>query len=273
VRWTGNSPPFCQIGDAAANGDAEKAHALAGHYDRASWPPATPLYAALVEKRRSVLPSFLDRFQGEYTACVIANRVGPGVTKQITQNVYDCLRLADMWFGDNPRPRGLQVADCNVGDIHVWIIEGEFSQHAGDVPETMVGSRMGPQTMLMSALCLQMMDAFPDAWSDYYAEARQRGDVELGVWNEPPADEVKKVLTAELTEGLRYWQAEWNEHGRIRPDWPLGGSDLKPRPGYLGPELSETGGYAHLIAAASEYLLLMDGRRDWEVAWQVRAEP
>jgi len=41
---------------------------------------------------------------------------------------------------------------------------------------------------------------------------------------------------------------------------------VKPNEYYLGDQLSETGGYAHLIAAAAEYLFLMDRKRDWEVA-------
>jgi hypothetical protein len=270
-RWLGRAPHVVVIGDAAANGDADSAYRLAAGYDRALWPPRTPFFAAFAEKRRTRLPAFLDDPQGKYTATVIAKHVGPGVAKQTTQMTYDCIRLADMWYGERRRPRGLSVADANKPGHQVWIVDGRFQQHAGEDPAVLVGSRMGAQTLFMAAVSLQLLDAFSDSWREYFADQRKKGDVELGIWDEPPLETVRARLREELDEGLRFWQDQFHTIGFLRPDWPIGG--VKPHEYYLGDQLSETGGYAHVIAAAAEYLLIMDGKRDWEVAWSITVEP
>jgi hypothetical protein len=67
--------------------------------------------------------------------------------------------------------------------------------------------------------------------------------------------EVKAWLEHELGGGLRTWEAIFNEKGFI----PTGlgtGSDWD--------RYSDNGGYAHLISAASEWLLWLEGKRDWE---------
>jgi hypothetical protein len=45
----------------------------------------------------------------------------------------------------------------------------------------------------------------------------------------------------------------------------------KPEPTYWYDRTSETGGYAHLIAACAGYVMLLDGKNDWELAHSTRA--
>jgi len=56
--------------------------------------------------------------------------------------------------------------------------------------------------------------------------------------------------------GLRTWEAIFQEKGYI----PTG---LGTGPQW--DDYSDTGGYAHLISAASQWLLYLEGKRDWEV--------
>jgi hypothetical protein len=67
-------------------------------------------------------------------------------------------------------------------------------------------------------------------------------------------DQVKEALTKELGEGLRTWRTVLDEKGYI----PTGDG-----PGWN--QFSDTGGYAHLISAASQWILFLEGKRDWEV--------
>ncbi|MCX6907620.1 MAG: hypothetical protein NTY01_06205, partial [Verrucomicrobia bacterium] len=117
-----------------------------------------------------------------------------------------------------------------------------------------------------SAQSLQLMRAFPEAWENYFKGKNERPPEG---WSEPPAAEVTAALRRELEEGLRYWQKDWQTRGYIRPHWPIGGK--LPTKHYWQHRVSETGGYAHLIAACADYVMLLDGKNDWELAHTVQA--
>jgi hypothetical protein len=70
-----------------------------------------------------------------------------------------------------------------------------------------------------------------------------------------PQAEVEAWLERELGQGLRTWEAIFDHYGYI----PTGIG--------RGPEwdkLSDSGGYAHLISAASQWILYLEGKSDWE---------
>jgi len=251
--------PFLAIADAVAHGDNKKAFEAAGSYDTAPWPPESPLYKAMVQKTKLQLPPFIDDPAGRYYSSATAHRVGPGTAKRLAQMTHDCIVLADLWYGKERRPRGLAIAADS--RKKVWIEDGKFSSLAGELPDVLVGSRMGPQTLWASALSLQLLRAFPDAWAGYW-----RGNYTplVSGWSEPPLKEVTARLQAELDEGLRFWREQMKTVGYLRPDWPIGGK--KPEPNYWYDQTSETGGYAHLIAACADYVMLLDGKKDWELA-------
>jgi len=263
LRQVNMDLPFLAIADEMARGEEGKASKRAGGYDQAPWPPPTPLYAAMVDRRKVQLPPFIDDPEAAYFASVAGRRVGAGTAKRLAQMTHDCLVLADLWYGGKRRPRGLAYAADS--RARVWIEGGQFSSLAGEVPDVLVGSRMGPQGIWACAQGLQLLRAFPDAWTACYRE-RRKGPVEG--WSEPPLEEVRARFQEELDEGLRFWRNEMRTVGYIRPDWPIGGK----RPAhYWSDRTSETGGYAHLISACAEYLVLLYGRADWELAWKVRA--
>ena len=70
-----------------------------------------------------------------------------------------------------------------------------------------------------------------------------------------PEKDVEAWLTHELAGGLRTWEAIFDELGYI-PTALGRGAEWD---GY-----SDTGGYAHLISAAAQWLLLLQNRTDWQ---------
>jgi len=68
-------------------------------------------------------------------------------------------------------------------------------------------------------------------------------------------EQVRAWLEQELARGLRTWQAISKEKGFI----PTGIGTGQHWDGY-----SDTGGYAHLLSAAAQWLFLLDNRRDWD---------
>jgi len=72
---------------------------------------------------------------------------------------------------------------------------------------------------------------------------------------------VKAWLEYELGRGLRTWEAIFKEKGYIPTG--LGAGDVLA--GVPWERLSDSGGYAHLISAAAQWLLYLEGKKDWEV--------
>ena len=66
--------------------------------------------------------------------------------------------------------------------------------------------------------------------------------------------QVEQALRRELGQGLRTWRNVYDEQGYIPTGTGSGWS-----------QLSDTGGYAHLLSAAAQWLLVLDGRRNWEL--------
>lgn len=71
-----------------------------------------------------------------------------------------------------------------------------------------------------------------------------------------PESQVKAWLEREAGGGLRTWDAIFRRYGYI--------------PTHIGRNafwdgLSDTGGYAHLISAAAEWVLYLDGKSNWEI--------
>lgn len=68
-------------------------------------------------------------------------------------------------------------------------------------------------------------------------------------------EQVKRWLFYELGGGLRTWEAVFREKGYI----PTGLGE--PR----WERFSDTGGYAHLISAAAQYIFYLEGKKDWNI--------
>ena len=70
-----------------------------------------------------------------------------------------------------------------------------------------------------------------------------------------PEKQVKARLERELGGGLRTWEAIFNKMGYI-PTGIDAGADWE--------YFSDSGGYAHLLSAAAQWLLVRDDKNDWE---------
>jgi hypothetical protein len=69
-------------------------------------------------------------------------------------------------------------------------------------------------------------------------------------------EQVKRWLTWELSGGLRTWEKVFRTRGYIPTSLGAGPS---------WDSLSDSGGYAHLISAAAQWVFLLEGKRDWEL--------
>lgn len=70
-----------------------------------------------------------------------------------------------------------------------------------------------------------------------------------------PEKQVKARLEHELVGGLRTWEALFKEKGYI-PTGLGAGADWE--------HFSDSGGYAHLLSAAAQWLFVLEGKNDWE---------
>jgi hypothetical protein len=70
-----------------------------------------------------------------------------------------------------------------------------------------------------------------------------------------PEAQVKRGLERELAGGLRTWEGIFDETGFVP-------SGIGTRNHF--DRFSDTGGYAHLISAAAQYVIHLEGKRDWE---------
>jgi hypothetical protein len=89
------------------------------------------------------------------------------------------------------------------------------------------------------------------------------GDVQRNVYLASPEAQVVARLRYELGCGLRTWDGIFRKMGFIPTGINAGG--------HWGP-FSDSGGYAHLLSAASQWLYVLEGKRDWEMQGIPKAE-
>ena len=118
-----------------------------------------------------------------------------------------------------------------------------------------IGSRFGPQNMVVTGWALQALKANPDLW-----DSAREHITKPNFFPPESAAEVKAGLERELGAGLRTWQAIFQNKGFIPTGIGTGGMGT----GYTWDEISDAGGYAHLISAAAQWLLYLEGKTDWE---------
>jgi hypothetical protein len=86
------------------------------------------------------------------------------------------------------------------------------------------------------------------------------GDATRNLYTMSPAGRVRRALERELAGGLRIWEKIFRDRGYI----PTGLDNRHSVGTRKADDLSDSGGYAHLIAAAAQHLLYLDRRRDWQ---------
>lgn len=85
------------------------------------------------------------------------------------------------------------------------------------------------------------------------------GDRARNLYLLSPEDRVRKALLHEVEEGYRTWRTIFEERGYIPTS--LGAGAVADR---RWDDLSDTGGYAHLISAMAQYLIYREGKSDWK---------
>jgi len=83
----------------------------------------------------------------------------------------------------------------------------------------------------------------------------QYGDIVKNLYVASSEDDVRRRLTWELAGGLRTWKSVFEAKGYI----PTGLDRGEP-----WDHFSDSGGYAHLIKAASQWLFIVEGKTDWK---------
>jgi hypothetical protein len=79
-----------------------------------------------------------------------------------------------------------------------------------------------------------------------------------------PEESVRRTLERELAGGLRTWEAIFERRGYIPTGIGAGSAGGSGR--WKWENFSDSGGYAHLISAASQWIFYLEGRRDWHEA-------
>jgi hypothetical protein len=166
--------------------------------------------------------------------------------------------LWQMYRDDAPVPPGINRFDLTTLNFVDGKPEHLASQGKGPGGRPLpTGSRMGPQNMAVCGWALQALSL----GGDFATTAAQvKNEVEKITEKPCPNGDVKAWLQRELGCGLRTWQGIFKEHGYI----PTGSGCQSALPGVAWDEFSDNGGYAHLITAASMWLMYLEGKRDWE---------
>jgi hypothetical protein len=85
------------------------------------------------------------------------------------------------------------------------------------------------------------------------------GDRTRNLYLLSPENRVREALLREIEEGFRTWRAIFKDRGYIPTS--LGAGAVADR---RWDDLSDTGGYAHLISAMAQYLFFREGKCDWK---------
>jgi hypothetical protein len=108
------------------------------------------------------------------------------------------------------------------------------------------------------------------AWANGIEQGRysvQIGSETRNFWLASGEPQVVKQLEHELAGGLRTWEAIFDKYGYI----PTGIGCHSMLPGLVWDKFSDTGGYAHLITAAAQWLMYLEKRNDWNAQRTVPA--
>lgn len=212
------------------------------------------------------MPGFADDQEYRYYFSTAKNGT---LTESAAFNlVYDAYTepmAFDRYCDDAKRPAGINIFDL----YPVRVVDGKpeslRSERKGPNKRPVpLGSRMGPQNMVCCGWALQALKAYPDLWQHAKTEAAKapKPIPHLNSDKEVTPPELKAALEHELAGGLRTWEAIFNEYGYL----PTGIGTHGIMANVTRDEFSDTGAYAHLISAAAQWVIYLDGKRDWEMA-------
>lgn len=202
-------------------------------------------------------PAFADNQEYRYYAGLARDgALTAPLAFALTYDAFTLPMLYRAYSDDSEVPPGINVFDLHpyrFTDGHPLDTRSQRKGPAGR-PRP-IGSRFGPQNMVVTGWALQALRAQPGLWETAHEKIAAPHFFPAG-----SEAEVREALTRELAGGLRTWEAIFQAKGYIPT--ALGAGDCGA--GFSWDELSDTGGYAHLIAAGAQWLLCHDGRSDWE---------
>jgi hypothetical protein len=204
-------------------------------------------------------PGFADDQLYHYFTGVVRNRaMTRPLALKLTFDSFTHPILWRLYSDDAPVPAGMNRFDLTTLNFVDGKPEHLRSQRkgprGGPIPS---GSRMGPQNMVVCALALQAL-----AKGGSFANIPSQ--ISEAIKGLPGADrnpDIKNWLEQEAGGGLRTWEAVFAEYGYI----PSGIGCQGAAPGIIWDEFSDTGGYAHLISAAAQWILYLEGKADWDL--------
>ncbi|MCX7045812.1 MAG: hypothetical protein NTX50_10070 [Candidatus Sumerlaeota bacterium] len=219
------------------------------------------------------LPGFADDQEYRYyVALARDSAITSPVAFRFVYDAYTLPMLYRLYCDDEPTPPGI-----NVFDLHPYkFLNGKpadvRSERKGPNGKPRpIGSRFGPQNMVVTGWGLQALRAQKGLWDsakarltapNFFPKSGKRqaaGDSKAATENETASEsEVFAALEKELSLGLRTWKSIFDEYGYI----PTGIGCNSVLPGTPWDKFSDTGGYAHLISAAAQWLFYLEGRRD-----------
>jgi len=203
------------------------------------------------------LPGFADDQQYRYYFSVAREgRLTEPAAFWLAYDAFTLPMLYRMYCDDEPAPPGI-----NVFDLHPYaFVDGKpadyRSQRKGPNGRPRpVGSRFGPQNMVVCGWGLQALKAYPGLW-----ETAQQQIAASNFFPAVSGTVVRAALEKELSGGLRTWEAVFDHYGYIPTG--IGGGTVVP--GTPWDDFSDTGGYAHLISACAQWIFYLENRNDWE---------
>jgi hypothetical protein len=215
------------------------------------------------------VPGFADDVEYRYYHQLAKSRT---LAKPVAwKTAFDALtepQLYRLYSDDSPAPPGISVFDLYpfkfIDGKPMDLRSERKGPNKGPRP---IGSRFGPQNMICCGWGIQALHAYPGMWEATLTELGEKTLPLLdkanpqeapGFWRTSAG--VEGWLRRELGGGLRTWEAIFDQYGYIPTG--LGTNDVVP--GQKWEEMSDTGGYAHLIGAGAQWIYVLEGKRDWE---------
>jgi hypothetical protein len=261
TRHGSGNIPACVAAYAVSNGDAA-ALAKLPQWDREEPRLLTNHYTKAVRDftpgAKNSTPGFADDQIYIYNAAVARTRtMTRPLALKLAFDAFTHPLLWQLYSDDAPVPPGMNRFDLYPLNFIDGKPEHVRSQRKGPSGRPVpAGSRMGPQNMIVCALALQALGK----GGDFGTIPEQ---IHAALKGSPGADfhqDLQAWLEREAGTGLRTWESVLDAYGYI----PTGLGCNNAAPGFPWDEFSDTGGYAHLISAAAQWLTWLDGQRDWE---------
>ena len=233
MRHFGHIPAVCAA-LAVATGDAEELKRLPA-------PSTAPNnYDKAMRGERVALPGFADDQQYRYYFGLA--KTGGKLTEALAfKTIYDAVtepKLFRLYRGDEPVAPGINRFDLQ---------PQYFRDNKPEPPlRRAIGSRFGPQNMVCCGWALQALREYPEILTQH---------------PQPELRDANAQLERELGGGLHTWEAIFKERGYIPTGIGAGGAGGGT---YQWDNFSDTGGYAHLISAAAQWIFYLENKKDWE---------